>query len=86
MFITVLDLKQLNLIVPVCVLQVNLISGKIIRTLQTKLVEYKDQRLKLLNEVFQGIKAIKFSAWEDVFADKINTIREKEIKCFKVGF
>ncbi|XP_048238817.1 multidrug resistance-associated protein 1-like [Haliotis rufescens] len=40
----------------------------------------KDSRIKLLNEVLNGIKVLKLYAWEPSFRDKILAIREKELK------
>ncbi len=47
-------------------------------------MSHKDKRLKIFSEILQGIKAIKFSAWEDAFAEKVNDIRREEVKCLKV--
>ncbi|KAF6002670.1 hypothetical protein F1559_001419 [Cyanidiococcus yangmingshanensis] len=42
-----------------------------------------DRRVKLLNEMFQGIKALKFYAWEDPFAGKVTEIREQELAAYR---
>jgi ABC-type multidrug transport system fused ATPase/permease subunit len=47
-------------------------------------MQYADKRLKLLNEVLNGIRVIKFNAWEDAFAKKIAEIRSTEIRILKV--
>mmetsp|Transcript_42910 Transcript_42910/g.71422 ORF Transcript_42910/g.71422 Transcript_42910/m.71422 type:complete len:1444 (-) Transcript_42910:118-4449(-) len=58
------------------------ISGSIaqklqtIRTTQTKIT---DERTKLMNEVLQGIRIIKFFAWEEQFMQKMAEWRAKEI-------
>ncbi|KAJ1148481.1 hypothetical protein NDU88_001316 [Pleurodeles waltl] len=44
------------------------------------LMEHKDARLKLMTEILRGIQVIKFYAWEKHFADKVKTIREKELR------
>ncbi|KAJ3286591.1 hypothetical protein HK104_008964 [Borealophlyctis nickersoniae] len=38
-----------------------------------------DSRVKLTQEVLQGIRVIKFFAWENPFLEKIEDIREKEV-------
>jgi hypothetical protein len=42
-------------------------------------MKLKDARVKLLNEVLNGIKVLKLYAWEKSFQDKISAIREKEL-------
>ncbi|KAI0564144.1 ABC transporter [Gracilaria domingensis] len=41
-----------------------------------------DRRVKLMNEILQGIKAVKFYAWEQPFADAIDKERTEEVKKF----
>jgi hypothetical protein len=43
----------------------------------------KDQRIKMMNEVLNGIKVLKLYAWEIAFIRRINEIREKELKCIR---
>lgn len=43
----------------------------------------KDERIKLMNEVFNGIKVLKLYAWETAFIRRINGIRDKELKCLR---
>jgi hypothetical protein len=43
----------------------------------------KDQRIKLMNEVLNGIKVLKLYAWEIIFIRRINEIRDKELKCIR---
>ncbi|KAG0262862.1 hypothetical protein DFQ27_002072 [Actinomortierella ambigua] len=42
--------------------------------------EFTDRRIKLTTEVLQGIKVIKFFAWENNFLKKLSEIRERELK------
>ncbi|KAI8801573.1 P-loop containing nucleoside triphosphate hydrolase protein [Cladochytrium replicatum] len=39
-----------------------------------------DARVKLINEVLQGIRILKFFAWEDSYYDRITGIRDDELK------
>ncbi|EJD45474.1 cadmium ion transporter [Auricularia subglabra TFB-10046 SS5] len=38
-----------------------------------------DQRVRLMQEVLQGIRSVKMYAWEDFFGHKISTFRQREI-------
>ncbi|ODN01206.1 Multidrug resistance-associated protein 7, partial [Orchesella cincta] len=51
--------------------------------LSTKMMHFKDQRVKLMSEILYGIRVLKFHAWEAFFVGKVNEIREKEIKNLK---
>jgi ABC-type multidrug transport system fused ATPase/permease subunit len=44
-----------------------------------KKMMYSDQRVKLTNEILQGIRAIKYYAWEYFFRDELEAVRMKEI-------
>lgn len=46
-------------------------------------MKLKDQRIKLMNEVLNGIKVLKLYAWEVAFLRRINDIREQELKCIR---
>eukprot|EP00178_Gracilaria_changii_P005265 TRINITY_DN1862_c0_g1_i1.p1 TRINITY_DN1862_c0_g1~~TRINITY_DN1862_c0_g1_i1.p1 ORF type:complete len:1372 (+),score=202.17 TRINITY_DN1862_c0_g1_i1:5348-9463(+) len=41
-----------------------------------------DRRVKLMNEILQGIKAVKFYAWEEPFAAAVDKERVQEVKKF----
>jgi ATP-binding cassette subfamily C (CFTR/MRP) protein 1 len=43
----------------------------------------KDERVKMMNEVLNGIKVLKLYAWEPSFEQQILKIRDKEIKVLK---
>lgn len=45
--------------------------------------EKSDARLRLLNEILQGIRLIKLHAWENLFEDRIRKTREQELKLLK---
>lgn len=44
------------------------------------LMKQKDKRVKLINEILNGIKVLKLYAWENSFEKKIKEFREGEIK------
>lgn len=49
------------------------------RQYQVKQMKQKDQRVKVMNEVLQGIKILKLYAWESSFEEIVGDIRKKEI-------
>uniref|UniRef100_A0A7S2ZPD1 Probable ATP-dependent transporter ycf16 n=2 Tax=Rhodosorus marinus TaxID=101924 RepID=A0A7S2ZPD1_9RHOD len=49
-------------------------------SLRLEVMTHSDVRVKLMNEVLQGIKAVKLYAWEDSFEERIEEVREKEVK------
>jgi len=51
-------------------------AGKKLRLKKHRL---EDTRIKSLNEVFSGIRVIKFMGWEKSFEKLVNGIREKEL-------
>ncbi|KAJ3033620.1 hypothetical protein HDV00_006018 [Rhizophlyctis rosea] len=53
---------------------------KILSQVRRNVAPITDQRVRLTQEVLQGIRVLKFFAWEASFAEKIETIRNKEMK------
>lgn len=63
---------------------------------ETKKIQLKDSKMKLLNEILNGIKVIKFYGWEISFNNFVDKIRKSEMKfirktaflysCFNFGF
>ncbi|XP_074089273.1 ATP-binding cassette sub-family C member 2 [Macrotis lagotis] len=50
------------------------------RAIQVENMKNKDSRLKLMNEILNGIKILKYFAWEPSFIEKILGIRKTELK------
>lgn len=50
-----------------------------LKELQQLIMRFKDKRIKLLSEMFNGIKIIKIHAWEDAFKARAEGIRANEI-------
>ncbi|XP_076803654.1 ATP-binding cassette sub-family C member 10-like isoform X2 [Clavelina lepadiformis] len=44
------------------------------------MMKHKDSRVKLMTEVLQGIRVVKFNVWEKCLSEKISSIRNKELK------
>ncbi|KAI8072721.1 multi drug resistance-associated protein MRP [Gongronella butleri] len=70
------------------VIPINGFIAKTMRKYQKQQMKNKDERLKLTNELLNGIKAIKLYAWEVPFMGKINRVREdKELATLrKLGY
>lgn len=51
-----------------------------LKEFQLLVMREKDKRIKLLSEIFNGIKIIKIHAWEDAFKKRTEDIRAREIK------
>ena len=43
-------------------------------------MKFKDERIKMITEVLNGIKVLKLYAWEESFEKQILEIREKELR------
>ena len=46
-------------------------------------MQQKDRRIRLMNEVLNGIKVIKLYAWEDHFQEDVQSIRQRELTILK---
>uniref|UniRef100_A0A4W5LBQ3 ATP-binding cassette, sub-family C (CFTR/MRP), member 3 n=1 Tax=Hucho hucho TaxID=62062 RepID=A0A4W5LBQ3_9TELE len=53
------------------------------RVYQVEQMQYKDARIKLMNEILNGIKVLKLYAWESSFKDKVLEIRQKELNVLR---
>ncbi|KAI4498656.1 hypothetical protein M0802_006362 [Mischocyttarus mexicanus] len=64
----------------VILIPINKIIANKIGILSTKLMEYKDKRVRMMGETLRGITTIKLNVWEEHFSRNILKLREKEIK------
>lgn len=46
-------------------------------------MQHKDARIKLMNEILNGIKVLKLYAWENSFKEKVLAIRQKELNVLR---
>jgi ABC-type multidrug transport system fused ATPase/permease subunit len=60
-------------------LPANLLGETIGRRMESRQMGLKDQRILLMNEILQGIKVIKYYAWEKPFMKKVEGIRQEEV-------
>lgn len=75
---TLAGLALMIMLVPV-----NALIAQKTRTLQIAQMKQKDARIKLMNEVLNGIKVLKLYAWEDSFRDRVRNIRQEELDTLK---
>ncbi|CAG9578808.1 unnamed protein product [Danaus chrysippus] len=72
-----------GLAVMIVLIPVNGLIANRVKTLQIRQMKYKDERVKLMNEVLNGIKVLKMYAWEPSFEGQILKIRNKEMNVLK---
>ncbi|KAI7905777.1 uncharacterized protein BX663DRAFT_500876 [Cokeromyces recurvatus] len=76
----------LGLCVMIITLPLNHYNSIMLARTQEKLMEARDKRVSLMNEVLQGIRQIKFFAWETNWEKHILEARDVEIKHLKTTF
>ncbi|XP_078079204.1 ATP-binding cassette sub-family C member 2 [Mustelus asterias] len=72
-----------GLAVMILLIPLNGVIASKAKGLQMENMKHKDHRMKLMNEILNGIKVMKFYAWETSFEEQILGIREKELKVMK---
>lgn len=53
------------------------------RKLQVENMKFKDERMKIMNELLNGVKILKLYAWEPSFQKQVEDIRGEELKVMK---
>ncbi|XP_074649425.1 multidrug resistance-associated protein 1-like isoform X1 [Tubulanus polymorphus] len=69
--------------VMILMLPINAVLAHFTRKFQIAQMKEKDERIKLMNEVLNGIKVLKLYAWEESFMCRILGIRNKELSILK---
>ncbi|XP_042361797.1 multidrug resistance-associated protein 1 isoform X2 [Plectropomus leopardus] len=69
--------------VMVLMVPVNAVIAMKTKTYQVAQMKSKDNRIRLMNEMLNGIKVLKLYAWELAFKDKVSEIRESELQVLK---
>ncbi|KAE8982765.1 Canalicular multispecific organic anion transporter 2 [Phytophthora rubi] len=59
------------------------VISKAMRKLQQRLMEVKDERIKICVEVLSGIKVVKLKAWENSFGQRVMKFRDEELARLK---
>lgn len=70
----------------IIVLPLNHYNAKMYTRTQDKLMEARDKRVNLMNEVLQGIRQIKFFAWEKKWSELIMEAREVELHHLSITY
>ncbi|XP_043188281.1 multidrug resistance-associated protein 1-like isoform X3 [Amphibalanus amphitrite] len=72
-----------GLAVMILLMPVNGFIANATKKLQLQQMKYKDQRVKLMNEILSGIKVLKLYAWEPSFEEQVLGIRQQEIRVLR---
>lgn len=59
------------------------VIGKMATTYRIRTTKRTDVRVRMMNEIINGIQIIKFYAWERNFAKVVDAIRQKELRAVK---
>ncbi|GES92340.1 multidrug resistance-associated ABC transporter [Rhizophagus clarus] len=76
----------IGILVLIIILPIQRWSGKYFSQNQEKLMIARDYRVSLMNEILQGIRMIKFNAWEGNWITRIMNARNIELKFLKKSF
>ena len=70
----------------VCILVVvNFLVARKIGSIYERMMQHKDVRISLTQDVLMGIRQIKYLNWEPIFEKKILQIRQKEFQCLTIA-
>ncbi|KAI4891881.1 hypothetical protein NFI96_005424 [Prochilodus magdalenae] len=72
-----------GLLVMVLMVPINGLLATKSKTFQMKNMKLKDKRMKIMNEILNGIKILKLYAWEPSFEAQVQDIREDELKVMR---
>ncbi|XP_042226170.1 multidrug resistance-associated protein 1-like isoform X1 [Homarus americanus] len=72
-----------GLVVMIVLIPVNGALANKMKQLQVQQMKNKDHRVKLMNEILNGIKVLKLYAWEPSFENQVIAVRNKEVKILK---
>lgn len=76
-----------GLLVMVLLIPVNGIVAMKSKKFQIEQMKEKDKRVKMMNEILQGMKILKLYAWEPSFENLVGDIRKKETDILKkIGY
>ena len=67
----------------VITIPVDTVIAKKLKKLQLANMKNKDERIKIMNEILDGVKIVKLYAWEPSFVKKVVDIRDKELHTFR---
>ncbi|KAL4483821.1 hypothetical protein ABPG72_006196 [Tetrahymena utriculariae] len=73
-------LGMLSIAFLVIILPIQSLIGKLASRYTSKRVQKSDERIKLINEIIEGIRIIKIYGWEEAIKQIINKIRSEEVQ------
>eukprot|EP00981_Chlorochromonas_danica_P011662 scaffold4203_cov166-Ochromonas_danica.AAC.8 len=68
-----------------CIIPLNAYFLNRLSTVREENLKFTDRRVKLTNEILQGIRAVKSYNWEKPFQEKLQNIRVKELELLKAA-
>jgi ABC-type multidrug transport system fused ATPase/permease subunit len=74
-----------GLLILLLMIPINLQISRVLSVIQKEMMNCKDARNKVINEVLQGIRVIKYFAWERSFEAKVAEVRQVEIDALQKG-
>lgn len=72
-----------GLLVTILTLPITAVTASKMRDLFHSQMEIKDERVKSMNEVLNGMKVLKLYAWEPSFEQQVLAVRQKEVDLLK---
>lgn len=72
-----------GLVISLLLIPINKGLSNKISMLSKSMMAAKDSRVKLMNEILNGIRVVKFYAWENALTQKIETFRALEMKALR---
>lgn len=72
-----------GLVIMIIVIPINGYIAHHSKILQTQQMKFKDDRIKKINEILNGIKVLKLYGWESSFEDQVVRVRNMEIGVLK---
>ncbi len=67
----------------IILIPINKIIASKIGKLSQDMMLYKDERVKLISEIIYGIRTIKMNTYENYFIDRMNDVRQKELRALR---
>jgi ABC-type multidrug transport system fused ATPase/permease subunit len=74
-----------GLSVMLVLIPINLKLSQVQGGIQKTMLSHKDNRTKLMNEIMQGIRVIRYFAWEPSFIDRVRNVRNDELSTLRTS-
>ncbi|KAH9179453.1 hypothetical protein AeNC1_017278, partial [Aphanomyces euteiches] len=73
-------------VVVAAIITINAMSALVLGKTDEEMIGRKDDRMKLVNEVFGSIQIVKFNAWEEKFRERIEKLRDLEVDSLRAFY